>query len=536
MLRSLAAAVAVSLTCAAPALGATPFTGPTSGSGWDLAVGSDGTGHAVWLTDEAGDRVQYCRVPAGGSACDGESGLLSFPSGAAANAGEDAQVFTPAANKVVILASCWQCGAGGVADRVWRWISTNNGVDFGAPVEVGTLQLNGQAAYLNTGDIGLATQGTLFQGVDDGPSTTELDLGGTGLFVFSPSVALVAGAKKAVYAVNDLDVVKYSVFEDADADPISAGELNTSGNWSGGAGLPAPEGDNSETHLTSGPSGTFLSYLYFVPNNNRIGLRRFDPLAETFGGPTYIEGPSTIDNNSADYPHLSQDGGGRLHAVWRSLYGGGRLRYTRSDDSGASWTPVSNLATSETFIDPIVEAGPGGTGFAIWGHGAGGATTVRIVAIDPQFEPDPSAGGPPPGGGTDTTDPTIGGFGIDDATLRPGGRATFTFTSSEAGRAVLTFRKRVKGQKVRRRGRRRCVPRSPRRLRRVPRRRRCKTWKKVGEIRQEVLAGRNEIVFRGRIAGRVLSPGLYQARLVITDGAGNVSRTETVRFRVRRRG
>jgi hypothetical protein len=350
-------------------------------------------------------------------------------------------------------------------------------------------------------------------------------------------VILVPGTKKALHVVNDLDAVKYAVFEDTDADPISAAELNTSGNWTTGLSLPAPEGDNDETHLSSGPSGAFLTYRYFVPNDNRIGLRRFNPLSETFGGPTYIEGPSTIDNNSADYPHHSQDAGGRLHAVWRSLYGGGRLRYTRSDDSGASWTPVSNLAAGETFIDPIVEAGPAGTGFAIWGHGAGGATTVRIVPIDPQFEADPAAGGGPggPGGGTDTTDPTIGGFGIDDATLTPGARATFTFTSSQAGQVVLTFRKRVGGQKVKRRGKRRCVPRSKRRLRSVPRRRRCKTWKKVGVIRQDVVAGRNEIVFSGRIAGRRLSPGLYQARLVITDASGNVSRTETVRFRVRRR-
>jgi hypothetical protein len=71
--------------------------------------------------------------------------------------------------------------------------------------------------------------------------------------------------------------------------------------------------------------------------------------------------------------------------------------------------------------------------------------------------------------------------------------------------------------------------------RRLLRQRRCKAWKKVGQIRREVVAGRNEIVWNGRVAGRRLSPGLYQARLRITDAAGNVSRTETLRFRVKRR-
>jgi hypothetical protein len=43
------------------------------------------------------------------------------------------------------------------------------------------------------------------------------------------------------------------------------------------------------------------------------------------------------------------------------------------------------------------------------------------------------------------------------------------------------------------------------------------------------------IIFNGRIAGRRLRPGRYRALLVITDTAGNVSRTEQIRFRVLRR-
>jgi hypothetical protein len=546
MARSLAVLVTAvaALACASPALAATPFTGPTQGSGWDLAVGSDGTGHAVWLTEEAGDRVQYCRVPAGGSACDGESDLISFPTGAAANAQGNAQVFTPAANKVVILASCWQCGSGGVTDRVFRWISTNNGVSFAAAVEVGRIDLNGETSYLNTGDIGLGTSGTIFQAMDDGPSTLEVNLGGGFPFVYSPTTALVPGMSKAVYAVNDLDTVKYAVFEDGNAGAITAADLNTAGFWTTPNFLPAAEGDNDETHLSSGSAGVFLTYRYFDPNDNRVGLRRLDPVAETFGGPVHVEGPSVIDNNSADYPHHSQDAAGRLHIVWRTLYDGGRLRYRRSDDGGTTFMPVGNLAIRETFIDPIVEAGPAGTGFAIWGYGAGGATTVRIVPIDPQFEAEPGTG---PGGGGDTTDPSVGGFSASDRTLTPGRGTEFTFTTSEAGQALLTFHKRVKGLKVRQRGRRRCVPRTRARLRRLRRsadsraefrrlvrRRRCKAWKKVGQIRREVLAGSNTIVWNGRVAGRRLRPGLYEVRLTVRDAAGNVSGAERLRFRVRR--
>jgi hypothetical protein len=549
----LATAAAAALVPAASAVGATPFTGPTQGAGWDLAVGSDGTGHAVWRTDEAGDRVQYCRVPAGGSACDGESDLLSFPSGAAANGQGEVQVFTPAANKVVIVASCWQCGAGGTADRVYRWISVNNGVTFGAGVEVGSLALNGQGAYLNAGDVTLGSEGTLFQGMDDTPaSSVERNLGGGFPFVYSPAAALVPGTAKAIYAVNDLDTVKYAVFEDGNGGAITRDDLNNAGFWTTPLFLSGAEGDNDETHLSSGPSGTFLSYRYFVPNDTRVGLRKLDPVAETFGGPAYVEGASVIDDNGPSETYHSQDANGRLHVVWRSLFDSGRLRYRRSDDGGATFTAAANLAIRETFIEPIVEAGPSGTGFAIWGHGAGGATTVRIVPIDPQFEADPVPGGPSgpgTGGSSDVPgSPSVSGFGIGDRTLVSGAGTTFSFNTSEAGRAVLSFHKRVKGLKVRQRGRRRCVPQTRARLRRLRRsagsraayrrllrRRSCRAWKRVGVIRREVLAGRNEIVWNGRVAGRRLSPGLYQARLVITDVAGNVSRTERLRFRVHRR-
>jgi hypothetical protein len=114
--------------------------------------------------------------------------------------------------------------------------------------------------------------------------------------------------------------------------------------------------------------------------------------------------------------------------------------------------------------------------------------------------------------------------------------------------ATLTVQKQVPGLKVRQRGRTRCVPATRRRLRalrrragspaafrRLLRQRRCRAYKRIGRIQQAVTPGRNTIVFNGRIAGRRLRPGRYRALLVIRDSAGNVSRTEQVRFRVLRR-
>jgi hypothetical protein len=552
MTRLLAVLVAAAvLVPATSALAATPFTAG-SGTGHDLAVGGDGTGHVVWIRVDGGeDDVFYCRVPAGGAACDGESIGLEFADVGAPvpNSFGSAQVFAPAANKVVVVASCTQCGAGGLPDRTYRWVSTNNGVDFTGPAEIANgMMVDGQAGYLNTGDITLGVEATNFQAADSAIITSAVfDMGGFGV---SADPAVVPGpvATKAVHAINNnSDTVRYAVFNDPAALPVTEAELNVQANWDRLNTLSGAEADNEETHLSSGGNGVLLSYLStFGVGDMRVAFRRFDAATDTFGAPTYVQGPSAVDSNGLDFPHHSQDAGNGIHFVWRTLHDGGRLRYIRSADGGATFSAPANLALRESFQDPLVEAGAMGTGFAAWRTTGG---EIRVVVIDPQPEPE-SGGGPGgggPGGGSDTSDPTVGGFDASDRTLVPGGGTEFTFTTSEAGQALLTFHKRVKGLKIRQRGRRRCVPRTRARLRRLRRsadsraefrrlvrRRRCKTWKKVGQIRREVLAGRNTIVWDGRVAGRRLRPGLYEVRLTVRDGAGNVSSAERLRFRVRR--
>ena len=548
--RLLALAAVCSVALFAPmAHAATPFTAGT-GYGHDLAVGSDGVGHVVWLEDGSPDRLNYCRVPAGGSACDGESGPISFPDstpGDGVNSIGAAQVFTPASDKVVIVASCWACGSGGITDRVFRFISVNNGATFPSVTEVGDLGVSGQSGWYEPTNMTLGTNGGLFQAMDSPtPETADADLATGGLFVYSPAVVYNAAADRVVYAVNDLDTVKYAYRVE---DSPTVGELNSVVNWQIDRTLSGAEGDNDETHLSTGPSGIILTYRRFIAGDNRIGLRRFETSSNTFSAPLYAEGPDPIDNNSLDYPHHSQDGFGRLHFVWRTLHDDGRLRYSRSDDGGATFTPAANLALRETFIDPVVEAAPSGAGFAAW-RGIGSGSAIRVVQIDPQ--PEPPAGGAGPGGGEppppDMTPPTAGSFSIGDTTLFPGQGTRFSFTSSEAGMAKLTVQKRVPGLRVRVRGRLRCLPRTRRRVRalrrqadslaefrRLLRRRRCTAHKRIGSIEQRVTPGRNTIVFNGRIAGRRLRPGRYRAVLVITDDAGNRSRVERIRFRVLRR-
>ena len=283
------------LALAPAAQAATPFTAGT-GNGHDLAVGSDGTGHLVWITDEAADRVGYCRIPPGGTACDSESTFLTFPDTcpSASSSGDHAQVFTPAPGEVVILASCIQCPTGDSSNKTYRFTSISNGAVWSAAVHVGSLELNGQCAFISNTHMALSVSGAIFQGQNNPPAATDtLSLGSSPTYVYDASVAVGPGPTntKAVYAVNDLHTVWYRVFTDPGGRSITEVELNSADDWSASPLLlPGAEGNNDETMLSSGPNGVYLTYRFKQPTENRLGLRKFDAATDTFGAASYIEG------------------------------------------------------------------------------------------------------------------------------------------------------------------------------------------------------------------------------------------------------
>jgi hypothetical protein len=535
--------LAACLAVPAAAAAATPFS---AGSGAEptVAVGSDGSGHVVWETTDDNAMVGYCRVSPGGSACD-RTELLGFGASTKANSAGRARVFAPAPDKVVITAGCWNCPSG-IQDRTYRWISTNNGASFGPPVEIdAVLGTNGFGAWLDDVGLFVAAVGARAK-AEAAPAPGEgVQYASGSLFVYGPEVARVPGTTKLVAATNDLEEVKYGVFVGA---ALSAPQINDPTKWQIDKTLSGAEGDNSDTSLGAGPNGVTLTYLEGESSPNRIGLRRFDAASNSFGGPLYLSGEDPIDASPQE-PDNFQDAAGRIHVAWGSLYDGGRLRYRVSDSAGDNFSATANLATSETFNEPELAAAADGRGFVTWTPGTTGA--IRVVALDPQPEPPapvtpPKAPVTPKGPGTpDTTKPGVTGFGIDTAALLPGQAAKFTFNASEAGLAVLTFEERFLGLKGKRKGKNVCLPRTKKRLaalrktaetpsayRQLLKKRSCRAYKRIGEIRQSVRGGRNTIEFDGRIAGRKLKPGSYRANLVVTDGAGLVSRTETVNFKV----
>ena len=377
--------VALALAPAA-ATAATPFT-VGAGKAPRLAVDDAGSAHVVHIAEAASlsqpDAVGYCRVPPAGTACDVQTTLQYPPSGEGAARGNAPQVFTPSPGKVVVIGNCWSCAGGTVKERLVRWTSTDGGATFSGPVELtspgdtgpGFTKRDGEGALLEAQGLFVGIGGDLLQAVPPGADTVvdHSDFGPT----YDSEVAHLPGTNRLVTATNDLEAISFTVFN---GPSLTADAINTEANWTAPTALAGAEPDVGESGLTSGPSGLYLSYRQFVPNDSRVGLRRFDPATGTFGAPTYLEADGAIDEASLDYPDAAQDGAGRVHAVWRTLHDGNRLRYTVSDTTGGTFAGPYSIAGDESFFHPEVAAAPDGSGFATW-LGEDQAT-VRVVAIE----------------------------------------------------------------------------------------------------------------------------------------------------------
>ena len=99
---------------------------------------------------------------------------------------------------------------------------------------------------------------------------------------------------------------------------------------------------------------------------------------------------------------------------------------------------------------------------------------------------------------------------------------TFHYALSEAARVMFAIERKRAGRTVGKK----CS--KPTRANRGNKR--CTRSVRIGAFAQQATASRNRKRFRGRIAGRRLSPGRYRATLIATDATGNASEPENGRL------
>ena len=207
----------------------------------------------------------------------------------------------------------------------------------------------------------------------------------TAPIIATPALTVVAGADQLLAASSDLGAVRFSVYDGA----LTAAAVNTQASWVRDQAVTGATGGATETSLAAGPGGTYLAYRRGPAGGARARLHRWDAAGRVFDAGREIQGDDPLDADVGE-PDLTQDPAGRLHAAWRSGLRGGRLRYRRSSDGGATFTAAANLALREPFGRPEIAAGADGRGFAVW---SGASSAVRVVPLDPR--PEPAAPGPP---------------------------------------------------------------------------------------------------------------------------------------------
>ena len=363
-MRSVLAASIAGLALAAPAA-AVPFT---AGPGHDpqVAAAPDGTGHVSWVT--ADDQVGYCRVERDAATCE-RTELLAFPGANPSATHSTPQVFALADGRVLVAASCWNCGAGGLTERTYVWTSADRGTTFSAPVERGNgMIMEGQGAYLPDTDtlVGIGLSDLLAMG--DAPlATPPVKHTASGL-IESPTVARVPGADALVAVSSDMTQVRMARY----TGPLTAMAIDQQASWTLDQPVQGGEAASTESSLAPGPAGLFLSYLR-SGRPDRIRLHAYDAATGTFDA-----GRVAMQNLETEEPDLSQDPNGELALVWRATSRDGQLRWRRSGPSAGTFSPVASLVGGEPINAPEVSAAPDDGGFVVW---TGPSSSVRVMAL-----------------------------------------------------------------------------------------------------------------------------------------------------------
>ena len=356
----LLAALAAVLLAPASARAATPLV---AGQGEDpgLAVDASGTAYLAWNgTEPSGTRsLHFCRLPRGATACAGAA-TLAVPAGTYSLY----RPFVAVSGPLVQVTQSRYGFAAGSFDQVIQFTSQDGGTTFDAGTPVGTITFN--EAVNGPGGVSAVTFSTtgggFFQRMAAGSAASALlsaDHPYDGAVGVTPTGQLL------------------TLFDDASGNAqfhlqSGAGDPNDPATW----GAPVDIGVESYPRLAGGPAGLFL-----MGENAARGLE-----VRKWNGTTFAAPVALGTGNEAPQAALTQDAGGRLHAVWPEFAADGiELHYAVSDD-GASWSKgvVNTQQATDGEQDELrVAAAPDHVGVAVWTS----ASQVRLLAVGPAPPP-----------------------------------------------------------------------------------------------------------------------------------------------------
>jgi hypothetical protein len=323
-----------------------------------LALDPAGTAYIAWYGPETTtSSLQFCRLPRGARSCDVRK-PIQVPGTSLT------RPFVMVSGTTVQVVSYRYGMQGTPNEAVFAYRSTDGGATFDAGRIIGAIPYHdalpgpGNTLSLTTDAYtpGLAFEAAPLDGSDPAKAHAVLSAD----HVYSGSVGLVDATTPIVVFADASGNAQFRRFS-------GTGLTNDSGSWS----APVNIGHGEYMHLASGSKGLFLKAR---TADAKLEVRRFD-------GATFAAGVN-VPEGTGELPqsHLSQDPGGRLHAVWPRIDADGiRLYYATSDD-GAAWDSRIVLTSADAIASMRVVAGTDHVGLAVW---EGPAKAIRAVAVAP---------------------------------------------------------------------------------------------------------------------------------------------------------
>jgi hypothetical protein len=356
-----AALAALAVAVLAPsAAGAAPVT-IGAGHKPGVAVDAAGTAYIAWYGPESNTTsLQFCRLPRGASACDIRTTL-------AAPGTTLSRPFVTVDGATVRVVSYRYGLTGARFDQIWELTSGDGGASFDAGHPAGIAPFDEAAlgpggtlmVTTNAESTGLAVQQVPLAGSDAGDSQAILSAD----HPYNGTVGLIdANTPLAVFddGSSNAQFSRYS----------GSGNLNDAASWT----PPADIGYADYPRLAGGPTGLFL--LYGTPTNT-IAVRKYTGV--TFSAATQVA-PFGDDAQA----HLTEDPGGRLHAVYgHNTADGLELDYATSDN-GTTWQsgPIFTETDPTQALNALRAAvAPDHIGVVAWETGS--SSQVRVAAIGP---------------------------------------------------------------------------------------------------------------------------------------------------------
>lgn len=385
----LTATAAAGLAGALPAAAAHAGEPVTIGEGKSPHVVVDATtgmARAVWLDDDA-NRIRFCAVPRGATACSHTAELLP-PSGGPPVVGVPFLLDGgPGGIDKIVTAVGGKLYAYTSGDGLTGWTPGTKyydvapGTNHRAPV----LNADGSEFLMAGTNPALSVWAVRSNSTDTTASATaSLPTGATSGLVYDLEVAHAGGS---TYLATANDLQRTYVWA-----ATGAGDLSTEGAWSA---APTLVGDSDTSRLAGNATGAYLMTSGGTPSQPTVEVRRWNAAALAFGAPAVVAAETGYIND------VDVAASGTVVTVWRKNDAPtNRLRFARSADGGATWATSTIARDDAIMADMDVAVAGDGEGFAVYeGRSIDGNTReIRLASTTALPEPPPAPPAPPTGG------------------------------------------------------------------------------------------------------------------------------------------